>query len=331
MFNRFSAFMPAFLALTIWTQFEMATAESQDINAAANAFAQAQRAELALDHARAAELYELADSIMEAPEALRNAARSWLLAERWVRAAGAAEDLLSRYSADPTSSALADEILLRTRPRLGRGDVLCASPCTLGVDGLLAPGAARSEHILYLEPGEHSVVAHFEPGDSHHARVEAQANQTFALTFDRASEPPKAPAPKALGIASPLSPEPYLVAKETPYRKRSRLPPIYFASFALATAGLGAVTIWSGIDLLQARDEFRSSMQPTREAFQTGEDKDLRTSILLGSTIVVAIAAVTLVFFTDFRKPLLSKRRGRVRRAEAPQAWQGMWSLGGRF
>src|SRR5687768_599387 len=68
----------AILALGIGTGCLCTThaAFAQDVAAAANAFARAQKAELAGDHAAAAELYELADSLAPAPEALRSALKA---------------------------------------------------------------------------------------------------------------------------------------------------------------------------------------------------------------------------------------------------------------
>ena len=84
-----------------------------DVAGAAGAFSRAQRAELAGDHARAAEFYELADSMAPTPEALRSALRTRLAAGQRAIAAARAESLRSRYPDDAESKALADKTLDR--------------------------------------------------------------------------------------------------------------------------------------------------------------------------------------------------------------------------
>src|SRR5690348_3074599 len=67
---------------------------AQDVSAAANAFSRAQKAELGGDHEAAAELYELADSLAPAPEALRSALKARKSAGQLGAAAVLAEALL---------------------------------------------------------------------------------------------------------------------------------------------------------------------------------------------------------------------------------------------
>lgn len=297
------------IAWVLWALLLVATAQAQqagDVAAAANAFAQAQRAELSGDHARAAELYELADRIAPTPEALRNATRAWLAAGRHVSAASLAEELLRRYSQDATSRELAEEVLQRTRPLLGRFSVQCADPCTLLVNGLAVGTEARTTHIVYLEPGPHNLTARFEGGETHSARVDARASETtqlalappatpFAPASTSGADAPEneagAPAPEASASRS----------KDAEAKSRSGLHPAYFWSGLGATLGVGAVTLWSGLDLLDARDAFKADDNPTRAAFEDGERKDLRTSILIGATAALAVGTAVLGVFTDFR------------------------------
>ena len=256
-----------------------AGAQSDDVAAAANAFGQAQRAELSGDSARAAELYELADSIAPTPEALRNAARAWLSANRLVPAATDAEELLRRYGNDPASRELADEILGRARPQLGRFQVDCSQPCTLNVDGLAVATEARPAHTVYLAPGPHTLVARFEAGETRKQRLDAHAGDSVQIQLapDPGSAPPRsAGAPEVVHLRPTPSQR-----RRTPRRGSRKLSPAYFWVGLSATAALGAVTIWSGIDLLNARDDFKKDDSPTHKAFDAGEDKDLRTSILI--------------------------------------------------
>ncbi|MFT3926211.1 MAG: hypothetical protein QM778_26940 [Myxococcales bacterium] len=294
-----------------------AGAQTDDVSAAANAFGQAQRAELSGDSARAAELYELADSIAPAPEALRNAARAWLAANRLVPAATNAEELLRRYGSDPTSRQLAEEILGRARPQLGRFQVDCTSPCVLSVNGLAVGTQARTSHTVYLQPGPHTISASFEGGEGSRARVESHAGESGKLELTRlatsAPASPAAPEPAAeapaLGVATPTA----APVDQAPEHKG--LHQAYFWSFLGATVAVGAVTIWSGVDLLNARDDFKNSPMPTQKAFDSGENKDLRTTILIVGSSALAATTVVLGLFTDFGK---HSGRAQARRSRIP-------------
>jgi len=307
------------------------SAQSDDVAAAANAFSQAQRAELAGDTARAAELYELADGIAPTPEALRSAARSWFSANRPVPAATDAEELLRRYGNDPSSRQLAEEILEKTRPQLGRLQVSCAAPCTLNVDGLAVATEARDQQTVYLEPGPHTLTARFDNGETKKQRLEARAGES--VTTQLAPDPHAAPMTVAAPTATPepAATAPRVARDEEPGRRR--LSPAYFWVGLSATAALGAVTIWSGVDLLHARDDFKSTDNPTRKAFDAGESKDLRTSLLIAGTATLAATTTVLAFFTDFKGKRGHADRARNgtrgRRLSAVHGERAVWGLGG--
>jgi hypothetical protein len=274
-------------------------AQGDDVSAAANAFAQAQRAELSGDSARAAELYELADSIAPTPEALRNAARAWFNADRLVPAATAAEQLRGRYGNDAVSRQLADEILAKAGPRLGRVQTHCEQPCTLSIDGLAVGTEARQTQTVYLEPGGHTLLAHFEAGETAKQRLDAKAGESVQVTL--APQPGStAPLPAPVAEQASLSTAPAKPEADEP-KRRGQLSPAYFWVGLSASAALGAVTIWSGIDLLNARDDFEKNESPTRKAFDAGEGKDLRTTVLIASTAAVAATTAILAIFTDFK------------------------------
>jgi len=76
------------------------------------------------------------------------------------------------------------------------------------------------------------------------------------------------------------------------------LSPWFFVGGAIATAGLGAATIWSGLDVLSAHDEYKKN--PTSEAYNDGRSKELRTNVLIGATSVVGAATAVIAIFTDW-------------------------------
>ena len=169
--------------------------------------------------------------------------------------------------------------------------------CTLVVDGLASATAYAREHVTYVEPGEHSLEAHFEDGGVTPLPVKIAAGESREL---EAIHTPPVPPP----AEAKTSVESGTVAPgDDKAASRKRLSPITFYVLGGATVAVGAVTIWSGIDLLNARDDFKKDPTPTRNDFDDGESKDMRTSVLIGSTCALAAATVVVALFTDFDGP----------------------------
>jgi hypothetical protein len=263
-----------------------------DVVAAANAFEQAQRAELSGESARAAELYELADRMAPAPEALRNATRMRLAARQNVAAASHAEELLRRYPDDVESKELAEEVLRRTRPELGRVVVKCSDRCTLVVDGLASATVYSTQHVTYVAPGEHTLEARFEDGAVSSLPVSLTAGESRDLEAVHVPLPPASVAAPATDVAAP---------RRDDSVEKGGLSPIALYVLGGSTVAVGAVTLWSGLDLLSAEEDFKK--RPTAKKFEDGESKDLRTSVLIGATSALAVATVVVALFTDFDGP----------------------------
>ena len=66
----------------------------------------------------------------------------------------------------------------------------------------------------------------------------------------------------------------------------------------MLTAGAGATLAWSGVDTLNARDEYEETAMTdvtlARQMLDEGQSKELRTNVLIGVTS--GLAALTLVF-----------------------------------
>lgn len=266
-------------------------AEDKGVVAAASAFTQAQKAELSGDHARAAELFELADHIAPTPEALRSATRARLQAAQLTAAAGDAEELLRRYPNDATSRELGERVLAEARPQLGRLVLQCSEPCTLVVDSVAIGLSALRVQSAYLTPGAHQITIGFEGARERGLNITAVAGEERVVRVV-----PPAPTTRA-NVASATT---HASTPSEPREARG-IAPAYFWVAASLTAVTGGVALWSGIDLLKARDEFKADPAPTRSEFNAGEQKDLRTTVLLGATGALVAATVALAFVTDFR------------------------------
>jgi hypothetical protein len=275
------------LALTSMAWLGRASAEDTSVVAAANAYAQAQQAELKGDHDRAAELFELADRIAPTPEALRSATRARLAAGQLALAADDAELLLAR-DGDGPSRELADEVLAKARPELTRYTFQCSAPCTVVVDRSVTMVAPELTQVVYLAPGTHDVELGFEGDSVHRVKLTGSAGEARTVKVARPS-----PAAQVAGVRAGRDEAP------TP-APRKGLAPAYFWSAAALTVVAGGVTLWSGLDLLKAKDDFEEN--PTRAGFDDGESKDKRTSALIGVTSVLAVSTATLAFFTRFKR-----------------------------
>jgi hypothetical protein len=269
-----------------------ARAEDKGVVAAANAYAQAQQAELRGDNDRAAELFELADRIAPTPEALRSATRARLAAGQLALAASDAEELLARES-DEASRTLAESVLQRARPELSRYTLQCSAPCTVVADGLATGVSARETQIVYLTPGTHELEVGFDAAATQSVKLTGAAGESRSLSIARPAR-----------AAKPLDDEALPSEESAPEPRRSRgLSPAYFWTAASLTVVATGLTIWSGLDLLQARDDFKANPQPTRGDFEDGESKDRRTNALIGVSSVLAVGTATLAVFTRFRHP----------------------------
>jgi hypothetical protein len=270
------------------------TALADDVSGAANAFSRAQKAELSGDFASAAELYELADGLAPAPEALRSALRSRKSAGELDLAAVHAEELLERYPNDPKSGELANATLDEASKKLMRYEVACQpGVCTLLVDGGAAGADAKQKHVLYLAPGKHDVVASFGKNRTPSQSLDGKPGDRGALTFDAPPEPPASHLDS--GDTGAVGGVPGV---DQGVHGSSGLSPWFFVGGAVATVGLGAATIWSGLDVLSANDTYKK--HPTQTGYNDGKDRELRTNVLIGATAVAGAATGVIALFTNW-------------------------------
>lgn len=270
-----------------------AHAQQSDTAGAAAAYQQAQEADVRGDHARAGELYELAHRLVPAPAALRSAARARWSAGQLATAAGHAATMLRAYPNDAKSQELATTILAQAERELARVEVTCEPACVLELDGVVINVQAQPLQSLFARPGEHALVAHFADKRTKSESLSIELGKSTTLLL-------RAPvsAPQPVIAASPEREQ-----EHSPVRShktgRRQLSPLYGLVASGLTAVLAGVTVWSRIDTRDARDAFVK--EPTRRAFEEGENKDLRTQLLLGGSVALAAASVTLLVLADWK------------------------------
>ena len=273
-------------ALTVALSFSSTARAVDNAAAAAAAYERAQAAELDNRHLEAAKLYELADRLAPAPAALRGAIRMRRAAGQHTIAATHAETLLRRHPEDRDSRRVAEHVLMEMQPKLSRVEIRCGAPCRPMVDGKIVGLTPAKQHASYVRPGLHTITAAFSSGRAPLETIHVSAGQRTNLSFD---------APLVVERPAP-TPKKKVVKVEA----SSGLSPWFFAASALVTAGLGAATIWSGLDVRSKEDEYDRGAADAQERYEDGRSRVRRTNVLIGLTAAAAVATATIAFFSDW-------------------------------
>ena len=275
-----------------------APARAQDVAGAANAFSRAQKAELSGDHDTAAELYELADGLAPAPEALRSALRARKAAGQLGSAAAHAERLLRRYPDEKRSKDLAEATLEEAKRKLARLEIQCRpKACGLVVDGAAGSSEVVDLHVIFLEPGKHEVNAAFGPDRAVPKVAMAKAGDRTSLVFDAPAGSSGLRVADAGGKQTGGGSFSADASADRGSKAFQRgLSPWVFATGAVVTAGLGVATLWSGLDVLNAHDTYQG--RETQGAYEDGLTKEKRTNVLVGATVVAGVATAVIAAFT---------------------------------
>lgn len=272
--------------------------EVERIRTAAEEFDAGRRAFTAGDFASAAEHFENADRDAPAPEALRMAIRARFAAKHFDRVATLATAALDRYPDDKSTVAFAKEMLAKVPKRLHRLTVTCDEPCTLLLDRRIAPTAESTSSVIYVEPGEHDIVAGWSEGRTKRRTVDAEAGGATELAFEAPPIPEKPPEP----VPPPPKPKPVEPKEEEP----KGLQPVYFYGALGITGVLTGVTVWSALDMRAdpGKDKVREDCAGKDESCPTYQDalsSQKRTNVLLITTGVAAAGTAVLgAFFTDW-------------------------------
>jgi hypothetical protein len=271
-----------------------------DVTGAARAFEAGLRAQLSRDYATAAARFELADRLAPSAPALRSAIRNFEAADNLAHAATLAARALERYASDADTRRLAESVLSRARAQLADLKVRCAAPCQLAVDGRPIDPLPSLTQNVYLEPGDHDVLASYDGGRRTSRSLRLSAGATAELSL----------APSEISSPSP---------------RRRGVSPIYVGAGAAVTIALAATLIWSGVDTLAARDQY--VQHPTEAGYRDGAGRETRTNALIGCLSVVGATTVALAVFTDWRRVLGSRRASVARWIPRPELRPGLASV----
>lgn len=252
-------------------------------------------------YTEAAEYFESADQHAPNDRVLELAIGARDKAGALDRSATLAQLGLDRYPNSDRIKKVATPLVERARKELLIVVVECDEACNV-LDGTrIVPGRPAMKRTLYLTPGDHSIRAVWSEDRGVTQSVGGKVGETVSVAFKAPPIPKKEEAPLP---ATPAQEEKKPAAEEAP---PTGLPPIYFFIGAGATAVLGGVTAWSGIDTVKnpGTDVVEKKCVGQGEScpeYKDGRSRQLRTNILIGATSVVGVAtAVVGVFFTNWR------------------------------
>lgn len=276
-----------------------AAQDAQQRQAAANAFDRGTTAYLQEDFATAARWFEMANDLAPASGALMQAIIAHRRAGNELRAATLSLRLIARFPDDADMVGRAQAVIDDLGPQFFRVDVECNAECAVEVDGTLS-----SHDSVYLTPGdEHTVGATFDTG-TEQTTVQGEAGEVRAVSFEAPEGAARLEDPEDDGqddgpARNPLAGPVDDGGDDDEVDEGGGLSPAYFITALVLTAGAGATLAWSGVDTLNARDEYEETAMSgdiarAQELYDDGQGLELRTNVLIGVT--GGLAALTLVF-----------------------------------
>lgn len=224
-------------------------------------------------------------------EALRNAIRARTSAKQLARAATLAAFGEHLYADDAATMALVRSTLDESAPQLHAVTLVCEPECGVAVDGRAVTLESGKRFTFFVEPGAHEAVVSWSEARSKALAIRGSAGSSEALSVAAPPLPPRPP---------PRDERPLLPAAAKPVG-----PVVFFIGAGLTAAGIAA-TIISGVDAKQnpGEDAVRRDcvgLGESCETYQKGRDVQLRTNILLGTTIGFGVVTGILgLFFTEW-------------------------------
>lgn len=297
------------------------TAESR--RAAGEAYDRGTTAMLANDFRAAAHFFEQAYHLAPAAVALKQAVRAHDRAGNAFRAANLAIRLRDQYPNDADGQALSADVLGRFASQYTQVQATCEG-CAILVNDAMVAENVRGVVRFFIQPGTTATVtAAFEYGNVTATATGAAGSTVELVAFE----------------APPAPPEPEVAPEATPnvvvVRDEGGLPPALFYAGLGVTAALGGATVWSGLDTLNGVDAYEAN--PTEVGLDEGQQKELRTNLLIGATSAAAAATVIFAIVTDWDGDPEESATGSRRRIQdvaatvSPTAGGAQVLLGGRF
>jgi hypothetical protein len=254
--------------------------------------AKANKAIAARDFGGAAEAWERAFGQVPNPKWLFSAAGARRKNGELARAANEYARYLKEAPQNAPQRSAAKKELAVLALKLAQLEITADGATRVTVDGEAVDLATGVATTTYVAAGSHVVEARFKD-----ETVKASPNPRVGEIATVVLVPaPTSSAPVAADVAAASPSE-----DKPPSRDRTRpLPPLAVWIGAGVTVVAGGLTIASGLDVLGQRDTFDANR--SRENLEAGQDKQLRTNVLLAVTGTTAVlTAVAAIWFVDWR------------------------------
>ncbi len=253
--------------------------------------------------------FEAADAAAPSAKALRQAIRARMEAGQGSRAATLAAQAIERYADDDVTVKLARDTIAKVEPLVHKVTITCASPCVLALGTRSVPGEANTRWVIYVDPGKTAIGASFSgAGSSGRQELNAEAGKSSDFRLEPEAKAAAAPTIVKAPDTSPAAaaPPPETPSSDVVQKKASGIHPAAFITGAIVTAGLGGVTIWSGIDTKNnpGVDAVKAQCAGQGEscpAYQDGRKRQTRTNILIGASAGAGAITVVLAILTNWR------------------------------
>lgn len=261
---------------------------------------EAERALAEQRYADAVNAFVMADQLERSMESLGRAFDAANLADDPLLMVQVSERILSRPEVSDEGRTLARRAVAKASDRLTQLELVCGDrECKFEVDGEPA-----EEGISYRLPGAHEIRLKGNPEAALHVTCAVRAICRFTLPQAQdegvavaGAVPLTAIDPRAVAAAQPDESE-TPKADESSVRG-SRLPLAVLITTAAGGAALGALTIWSGVQAIQARN--LHDTDPANYDADAVRAHARRTDYyLLGTGLCAAAAAATAFWWVDW-------------------------------
>lgn len=227
------------------------------------------------DYEGAAETFLRADEAAPSVQALLNAIGAGRRGHAHLLVARASQRALQRPGASEDLSRLAREALTEAAAHLARVDLSCAPAaaeepaCALSIDGAKADGG-----VHYVLPGTHRFSGTLAGGAPDEQPLTCNAGATYTVTLRPALPTTSAPSASPSAVATPTA--------------KPGWPPAVVYAGAGVTAVLTGLTVWSGVDAIQAKDALPAV--PLRAQNDDVRARASRTNGLVAGAVIAGVA-----------------------------------------
>lgn len=268
---------------------------SADIKRAAESYDMGRERFREGQYIEAAEMFESADAAAPSAAAIRLAIFARKEAGHMDRALTLAALALDRHSGEAQLSEEAQAVIDENGGQFAKVAVTCDEPCELLLDNRIVHGAARTNRIVYMNPGTSTFVASWSDNRTQSESVSAEAAGEAEVAFFAPEVPVSDTGPQQQeGSDAPQDTE----------EKKGWHPAVFYTGLGLTVAG-GVASIALGLNAknnpgTQAVIDNCEKGETECPEYRQGVRNQTYANVALGATAAFAVFTVTSAFLTDF-------------------------------